>query len=164
MTARDKFIQKAETICKRNDPYIWSGQGQLLRKTPIYKMAAMENSEENFRRVAGFIYRKASAGFEMTNCRMWDCSGLVTYLLIKLKVIPGDCNAQGLYDKFTRHLSLDNVAPGDLVFKGKDVNHITHVGIYTKEGIIEAKGRDYGVVKSLYKKSDWLIAGDPFDY
>lgn len=163
LTARDKFLQKAETVCKRNDPYIWSGQGQLLRKTPIDKMAAMETSEENFKRVAAFIYRKVSAGFKMKNSRMWDCSGLVTYLLIKLHIIPGDTNAQGLYDKYTRHKSLDTVYKGDLVFKGSDVNHITHVGIYTDDGIIEAKGRDWGVVKSVFKKSEWLIAGDPFD-
>lgn len=163
MIARDKFLIKAETICKRNDPYVWSGQGQLLRRTPMYKIAAMENTSENFQRVAAFIYRKVSAGFDMKDCRMWDCSGLVTYLLIKLHIIPGDTTAQGLYDKYTRHKSLDQVYQGDLVFKGKDVNHITHVGIFTNKGIIEAKGRDYGVVKTQFIKSDWLIAGDPFD-
>lgn len=164
LTARDKFLQKAETVCKRNDPYVWSGQGQLLRKTPMYKMAKMETSEDNFKRVAAFIYRKVSAGFDMRDCRIWDCSGFITYLLIKLHIIPGDTNAQGLYDKYTRHKPLTDVYKGDLLFKGSDINHITHVAIYAGDNrIIHAKGRDYGVVKELYNRSEFIACGDPFD-
>ena len=165
MTARDKFVTKLETIAARNDPYVWSGQGQLLRKTPSYELAKMETTEENFLRVNRFIYRKATLGFDMKDCRIWDCSGLVTYLLIKLHIIPGDTTAQGLYDKYTRHLSIDNAAPGDLLFKGKDINHITHVATYVGDNrIIHAKGRDYGVVKELINRSEWIACGDPFDY
>ena len=165
MTARDKYVNKLETVAARNDPYVWGGQGQLLRKTPSYVLAKMETTEENFLRVCRFIYRKVTLGFDMKTCRIWDCSGLVTYLLSKLKVIPGDTNAQGLYDMFTRHKPIDSAVPGDLIFKGKDVNHITHVATYVGDNrIIHAKGRDYGVVKELLNRSDYIACGDPFDY
>lgn len=165
MTARDKYLIKIKKIADRRDPYVWGGQGQLLRKTPLYKIAEMEKNQKDYLRVCNYIHSRVSLGADMKDCRIWDCSGLVTYLLMKLHVIGGDTTAQGLYNMYTRHISLDSISPGDLVFKGADVNHITHVGTYIGNNkIIEAKGRDDGVCYSLFVKSQWIAAGDPFDY
>ena len=164
MTARDKYLIKIKKVADRNDPYVWGGQGQLLRRNPVYKLAAMEKSQKDFIRVCNFIWSRISLGADMRDCRIWDCSGLVTYLLMKLHLIPGDTTAQGLYDKYTRHISLDHVVPGDLVFKGSDINHITHVATYIGNNkIVEAKGRDDGVCYSLFIPDHYIAAGDPFD-
>ena len=62
-----------------------------------------------------------------------DCSGLVLEVLKKFKVLPesfGDVKAQGLSRCF-RYTRSPQVC--DLVFYGKDWNHVTHVMFYVGE-------------------------------
>ena len=46
---------------------------------------------------------------------------------------------------------------GTLVYK-KSGNRISHVGIYCVDGYVyEAKGHKFGVVKTPYKQTDWVL-------
>ena len=48
--------------------------------------------------------------------------------------------------------------PGRLIYKGKDPDHINHVGVYIGGGeLIEAKGHAYGVVRGPFKPAEWTF-------
>ena len=74
----------------------------------------------------------------------WDCSGLVLECLWAFGKLPkGDLTAQGINDKlyamgWRQGLS---VKEGDVLFFGKDLQHITHTAIAIGNGLmIEAGG------------------------
>jgi cell wall-associated NlpC family hydrolase len=76
-----------------------------------------------------------------------DCSGLVVWCLQRVGVFKKgqDFSAQGLYDHFTKKPGswMATPYPGALLFFGKDVRSITHVGIALNERrMIEAGGGD----------------------
>ena len=82
---------------------------------------------------------KCSGGF--------DCSGLVLECLWAFGILPqGDMTAQGIYDILYRQLGWYNAPkskekPDDILFFGKDTNHITHVAIAIGNGLmVEAGG------------------------
>ena len=81
-----------------------------------------------------------------------DCSELIEVLfaLVGLSVPDGSYNQA----KFCRHVSKDNLLIGDLAFKWwPDTEVIHHVGINIGEGrILEAKGRDFGVIVTPIEK------------
>lgn len=60
----------------------------------------------------------------------FDCSGLVQYLLQSVGMDPpNDQTAQALYDHFEGKSSHGIRALGSLVFFGKSVKEITHIGM-----------------------------------
>jgi Cell wall-associated hydrolases (invasion-associated proteins) len=76
----------------------------------------------------------------------FDCSGLVLECLWAFGVLPkGDMTAQGIY-KALKKKSWKKVAKGgekdaDVLFFGKDVEHITHVAMCIGDGLmVEAGG------------------------
>lgn len=58
----------------------------------------------------------------------FDCSGFALWVLQVFGVLPsGDWSAQGLHGTFP---ATGDPLPGDLVFYGKDPEHITHVMMF----------------------------------
>ena len=60
----------------------------------------------------------------------FDCSGFIVWIFQILAMLPeGDWSAQGLYNIFAakKRASSQLAGPGDLVFYGNDILHITHV-------------------------------------
>lgn len=142
--------------------YVWGGQGQNLleMKEPEKWIWEGETSEKNAERAIALFRRRRAKGIDPI--RAFDCSGLIVYFLCDLKhAIPGDRNARGLY------LMCDTVGgrpekAGELVFYSKTAKpaDISHVGVYVGDGkVVEAIGRDYGVIETNYEDRAWTFAG-----
>lgn len=147
MDRLDKALYYARKQVEHCGVYVWSGQGEKLRKLSSLKLAQMESSAENAARVQRFIFTHQNQ-FDK-NTKIYDCSGLVVMSLIYAGVLKAgeDLTAQQLYRRFNK-VNIKNRTTGDLLFKGGP-DTITHVGIaISPTEIIEAKGRDYGVVIS----------------
>ena len=157
----DKALYYARKQVEHCSVYVWSGQGEKLRKLTALTLAMMETSADNAARVIKFIFTHLKSFDKHT--KIFDCSGLICCALIYAGVLKAgeDLTAQGLYDRFNK-INLNNRRAGDLLFKGSP-GSISHVGIcISPTEIIEAKGRDYGVVISDIDSS-WNRAARP-DY
>ena len=166
MTDKDRMIRWCKISAGRHDPYIWGAQGERLKNISIPALLKTETSLDNALRVVKYVYYQMQAGYNMNECRCFDCSGLMVYCLQKLGIIEHDYTAQGLYDivKNQGKLrgSLKDIRRGDLIFRSTD-GKIVHVGLYIGNGeIIEAKGRDYGVCITNISSARWDYCGDIF--
>lgn len=94
------------------------------------------------------------------NIKAIDCSELVEWLYAGLTLVGGPpagiAMPDGSYNqaKLCQHVSKDGLLIGDLGFKWfPDTHSIHHVGVHIGGGnILEAKGRDYGVVITPIEK------------
>lgn len=97
-----------------------------------------------------------------------DCSGLFAWWIEQL----GDAIAHGSNSIYNRYCSRkgtlkngktgsgEELRPGTAVFTGKEGAH-GHIGLYIGNGtIIEAKGAQYGVIKSSIKEARWTYWGE----
>lgn len=80
----------------------------------------------------------------------FDCSGLIVELLASVGIIGDrdDHTAQSLYNKF-KDLTLDTPERGCLVFFGKSVSEITHVGLMLSNSLMLESGPGSSSVNSL---------------
>ena len=162
MSKLEEFVEYLENVAARRDPYVWSGQGQKLSKLLFTDLMKMENPQ-NIARIATYIKKQEIDGHSMSSCRIFDCSGLMTYKLMKLGVITRDMTARDLYAACTkkgRISELKELTPGTLLFQGENPVEIYHVGAITREGTeVEAKGRDYGVIREKLDLGRWDFYG-----
>lgn len=142
MSLRDDFVNNAQMEVDNNSIYVWGGQGEKTEEFTINKLECFENSNHtNVKRILKHI---AEIYPDTTKSRAFDCSGLVTYHLMKLGLITYDTTANGLY-KWCKPITKKELKRGDLVFKVTDGKAV-HVAIYKGDGIlIESVGRDEGV-------------------
>ena len=72
-----------------------------------------------------------------------DCSGFVKQVFYMQGVILArDASQQARYGEKIDFTNISNLQTGDLLFFGRDAQHITHVGIYLEKGnFIHASGR-----------------------
>lgn len=111
-------------------------------------------------------YYKSTDFNTQYNKRVHDCVGLIKGYLwsdtttSKPKYNASqDVSAAGMYKNSTTkgYMSTFPAINGTLVYK-KSGNRISHVGIYCVDGYVyEAKGHKYGVVKTPYKQTDWVL-------
>ena len=141
--------------------YVWGGQGELLMETPLVKIKAMETGNTNFKRVVKLVNTHVQCDRDLSASRLFDCSGLGVYWLLKNGIIHSDMTADTMYSKCTKK-SLDKIKKGDWVFKvttkqSKDrdgrpitVEYATHIGYVVDDDktIVEAYGRDKGVISA----------------
>lgn len=163
MTMQETIIEKAKAQVKYHSIYIWSAQGQKVKNLKVSKIRSMETSGANAARVFRRIADIMSQGFYSSSTRAFDCSGFICWLLvlIGLEIKGFDMTAAGLLNRYTRVLSLNDLQPADLVYKLDKDGHAVHVGLYIGGGmIIEAKGRDAGVVISTLTDS-WTAGNRP---
>ena len=143
------------------DAYVWGAQGERVdNRADLEKwVRRKETSRREADRALAYI-KKATK----TPLYAFDCSGLIIHWLRDIKgLIDHDTNAQGLYKQCKQQGKLGawQMQPGDLVFrysftKGK----MGHVGVYVGNGmVIEAKGRDYGVVNLHLSFGGWTHQG-----
>lgn len=160
MNKVDKMIYYAEQQAHHNDPYIWGGQGEKLKTLTVLKLCEMETSAENAQRVIEYVY-KNRVNFD-NKTKVYDCSGLVCKALEYAGIVKSgfDTTANELYLKFDK-VPIGNRRRGDLIYKFNKAMIATHVGIvYGESYVIEAKGRDYGVVMSKIDNS-WTGCNRP---
>lgn len=111
-------------------------------------------------------YYKSTDFNTQYNKRVHDCVGLIKGYLwsdtttSKPKYNASqDVSAAGMYKNSTTKgdMSTFPAINGTLVYK-KSGTRISHVGIYCVDGYVyEAKGHKYGVVKTPYKQTDWVL-------
>lgn len=158
----EKLIELAKKMVKYHCIYLWGAQGQHVSKLTCAKIRKMELSGTEAARVMRRIADIMAQGFYSSSTRAFDCSGLICWLfvMIGLEAKGFDLTANGLLNRYARVLALADLIAGDLVYKLKDGKAV-HVGLYIGNGmVIEAKGRDAGVVISTLTDS-WQAGNRP---
>lgn len=154
-----QFADEAEVVFQTHGIYLWGGNGELTESLTIKKIRQKEQSLHDAARVLSFIAEQYDTGRDMTASRAVDCSGLEIYILRKLKCIDAsaDYRARDLQAK-SKVIILDNLKAGDQVYNKK--TGATHMGTYVGNGfVIEAAGRDQGVIKRKLSAGKWVIGG-----
>lgn len=167
MAKIEDAINHGKASINRGDIYMWGGNGErVLDLLPNIVNTEEKDSKgnvktDNIRRVLTTFVKKVRVGADILNMRGYDCSGLWVDFLNKNGIINGDLTAEGLYNKINNPIKIADISAGDYVFvKGSTKRN--HVGLYIGEGkVIEAKGRDYGVVMSDFKDGKWNDAARP---
>lgn len=146
MTKRTEFVNAVKQEVENNSIYVWGGQGELVEQATLSKIESMEGQNAtNINRVLKHISDIYLKGVK--RARMFDCSGLVTYHLIKLGVLMYDMTANGLFNHCNA-IAKKELLPGDLVFtvkNGKASHVAVFVGGENNDELVEAVGRDVGV-------------------
>ena len=162
MTMQENIVEKAKNQAKYHSIYLWSAQGQHVKSLKISKIKSMETSGANAARVLRRIADIIAQGYYSRNTRAFDCSGLICWLLVLVgaEAAGFDMTANGLYNRYTHVLSTNDLIAGDLVYKLENGKAV-HVGLYIGGGmLVEAKGRDAGVVISTLTDS-WIAGNRP---
>lgn len=141
------------------EPYLWGGQHTRL--TPLnYKavIARKETTAENARRAEAYCEKMFAEGY--SELFAYDCSGLGVFWLTDLKHLwKSDVNSNTMMGRC--ELKMEPPKRGWWVFRLTG-NRATHIGyMVDDEYLIEAKGRDYGVVKTKFRAKDWGCWGIP---
>ena len=167
----EKWRDYLEEQVANGSIYLWGGQGEPLDKLTDSYIKKRETSESNAERVMTLRDQRKK---KYPDLRAYDCSGLAIYYLYNVtKTVSGDMTANTIMSKCTT-LSKAELKPGDFVFRiytsGSKKGKAYHVGFVVDDGdVIEAKGRDYGVVKkslshwgssywNAYGRSPWIEA------
>lgn len=137
--------------------YVWGGQGQVATEELIRRK---EDSESNIERVLKMLATVIESGIKAP--RMFDCSGLGMYFLQNKKGIYGDMTANSMMHE-CKSIAKSEVKKGDWVFKTDSKGYAYHIGYVVDEllNVIEAQGRDYGVVKRPFAAGNWTRFGRP---
>ncbi len=145
MGLREEFVKNVQSEVENNSIYVWGGQGEKTESLSIKTLESFENSNHaNVKRILKHI---ADIYPDTNKSRAFDCSGLVTYHLIKLGILKNDTTANGLY-KWCKPIAKKELKAGDLVFKVTEGKAV-HVAVYVGENkLVESVGRDEGVINT----------------
>lgn len=157
----DKFIELLENEVKNKSIYVWGGNGESY---PIVNEDWIERHETNITNAKRAIklYKKAVvAGYEK-QLKAFDCSGLGYYCLKQLGLQKTDINANGFKGKCEK-IKKEQLTKGCFVFKVNASGRAYHIGYVVDDNlnVIEAKGRDDGVIKRPLKSGGWNYYGIP---
>lgn len=159
MKSLNSFIEHLEEEARNHSIYVWGAQGQdhtIISEEWIKKV---ETNEKNAARAIAFWKKQVAAGFGDV-LKAFDCSGLgMAFLQNETGISKSDMTANGMMGK-CEIITKGEVRRGCWVFKVKD-GKATHIGYVVDDdlNVIEAKGRDYGVIKSPMK--GWNAYGVP---
>ena len=159
MATAQEFVDAAHKIWKNHGIYLWGGNCEKTGNLKINTIRNMEQSAHDTARVLRHLADCYDAGYDMSASVACDCSGLVVGILRELKCIkPADDYRARDLQVMCKKITLNNLQTGDLVFNKETI--ATHVGIYTGfDMVIEAMGRDNGVVKRKLSQGKWVIGG-----
>lgn len=157
----DKFISHLEEEVQNGSIYVWGAQGQGADVISEEWIKKRETSASNAARAIG-LWKKRVAEGKGATLHAFDCSGLgMAFLRNEEKIVSSDMNANAMMGK-CEQISKADLRRGDWVFKVTS-GRATHIGyiVDNKLNVIEAKGRDYGVIKSPLGKGSWNRYGRP---
>lgn len=144
------FIRMLEQEVANKSLYVWGAQGQLSSEVDEAWIKKRETNAANAARAIALRNKRIAEGCK--NMRLFDCSGLGVYILLLLKLRKSDTNANGLM-KLCTPLEKTDLHKGDWVFRvytsGEKKGVAYHIGYVVDDelNVIEAKGRDDGVIK-----------------
>lgn len=143
----------------RGSIYVWGAQGQRGGQITEDWVRKMETSATNANRAIS-LWKKNKGKYDPNMIGAFDCSGLIGACLNANGNAGFDDTADGYRN---RCASIDKGAlqAGDLVFEYSN-GKSGHVGVYIGDGkVIEARGRDYGVVETDLNARNWKKYGRP---
>lgn len=141
------------------EPYVWGGQHtRLTPQNYISVITKMEKDAANRASAIDYCKKQFQAG--KTELFAYDCSGLGMYWLYNVKrIYDHDMTADSMMRKCE---IVSEPKRGYWVFRTADDGHATHIGYMVSDTeLVEAKGRKYGVVRTVYKPSAWNRIGKP---
>ena len=157
------FLDYLEEQVANHSIYVWGAQGQQGSAITEAWIKRRETSDENYRRAVAFWKKQCAAGYGDV-LRAFDCSGLGMYWLQNVShILKNDSNANTLYGK-CKKIGKADIRVGDFVFHiNSTTKRATHIGyvVDTDKNVIEALGRDAGVVKRPFDKGKWVAFGRP---
>lgn len=147
-----ELLQAAQTEVDNHSIYVWGGSGQLCCQVTEAWIRSMEYNRKPDMAVQEWKEVMASPYKDVARC--FDCSGYVSYCLMKLGILNHRTDCDGL---FARCQEVYTPTDGTLLFRVNPANKHdeTHVGIYFNGNQYHAKGRQTGVVCEPYKASYW---------
>lgn len=156
------FIAYLEQEVANHSIYVIGGQGQRGKAVTEKWIRSRETaSKTNADRAVAFWALQVAAGYG-DRLGAFDCSGLGMYWLQNLKgIYKNDMTANGMMGK-CRRLEKSELRRGDWTFIVNDEGRAVHIGYIVDDelNVIEARGRDYGVIKSAMS-SRWNRFGRP---
>lgn len=163
----DEFIAYLNEQVQNHGIYVWGGQGEKAPKITEAWIRAMESSSKqpktNANRAIAYWKKQVAAGYG-DKLRAFDCSGLGVYWLCDLqKLWKGDVTADTIMDDLCTRISRSQLKRGDMVFCTYSNGNAYHVGYVVDDAlnVVEAKGRDDGVVKRKLSAGSWNRYGRP---
>ncbi len=150
--------------------YVWGASGQLCKDIDESWIRQKEARNENGAHADDAVaaWKSVMAGPYRDVARAFDCSGFVSWCLIRCGALSGRKDCDGLYDRCE---TADTIRDGMLLFRvnPKNPSDETHVGVYAQGKQYHSKGRTYGVVEEPFDPSYWqkygwfkaLAKGDP---
>ncbi len=158
------FVTYLKKEAENGSIYVWGAQGESdISESWIKKK---ETSTENANRAVKLWKKRVNAGYK--NIRAFDCSGLGMFYLQNITgAYSGDANANTLMnDKCNKITKRSALKKGDWVFRVNSSGRAYHIGYIVTDDlqVIEAKGRDDGVVKrgiDASGSSYWNAYGRP---
>lgn len=157
--ARQTMIDFVKQEAARGSIYVWGAQGQRGGQITEDWIRKMETSATNANRAIS-LWKKNKGKYDPNMIGAFDCSGLIGACLNANGNAGFDDTADGYRN---RCVSIDKGAlqAGDLVFEYSN-GKSGHVGVYIGGGkVIEARGRDYGVVETDLNARNWKKYGRP---
>lgn len=157
----DKFIELLEQEVKNHSIYVWGGNGEATPTVCEEWIRKKETSATNANRAIKTFNRAVKAGYK-DKLRAFDCSGLGYYCLKQSGLKVTDMTADYMKHQ-CEMISKAEVKRGCFVFKVNSSGKATHIGYVVDDNlnVIEAQGRDEGVVKRALTKGSWNAYGIP---
>lgn len=165
----EEFIAFLHQQVANHSIYVWGAQGQGGSTITEDWIQRKEASASNADRAIRFWKKQVASGYGDV-LRAFDCSGLGMYWLQNLKGISkGDMSSNTMMQK-CKTIAKNDLKRGDWVFRtytsGSNKGKAYHIGYVVDDalGVIEAKGRDDGVVKRTLAASGssyWNAFGRP---
>lgn len=139
--------------------YVWGAQGENVLAQPDpygWILTQEKNNETNAKRAYALFKQRKQEG--INPILAYDCSGLIVAFLLNVGILKGDRTAAALYSMCDIKMdNASNLMAGDFVCHySAQKGYITHIGVYVGDGkVIEAKGRDDGVVETNIGSYSW---------
>ncbi len=154
-----EFLDYLELQVNNHGIYVWGAQGEGKDIISESWIKNRETSADNAQRAVAFWKKQVAAGYG-EKLRAFDCSGLGMRFLLDSKLEQNDKTADSMMARCTR-ITKNQLKPGDFTFLLDEKGRAHHMGYIADPNlnVIEAKGRDYGVVKSSL--NNWEAYGRP---
>lgn len=152
----EELLKAAQTEVDNHSIYVWGGSGQLCCDVSEEWVRKQEARNEHGKHADDAVeaWEAVMASPYRDVARCFDCSGYVSWCLIKAGALKHRTNCDGLFARCTEVYTPED---GCLLFRvnPKKKDDETHVGLYFGGKQYHAKGRAYGVVCERYNERQW---------
>jgi len=154
-----EFVGYLEEQVRNHSIYVWGAQGESRDVISEKWIRKKETSVRNAERAIAYWKKQVALGYG-DRLRAYDCSGLGMRFLLDKGLEKSDMSSNSMLSRCKR-ITKAELRAGDFVFLLDSAGKAHHIGYVVDDNlnVIEAKGREYGVVKSSLK--NWEAYGRP---